>query len=245
MPKSKLRPGQAPKGKLKGPKSVREAKEKELDTKKSKEGEAGAKAAQVGAAKAGITKPSRVEDLTKVISGSSGDGKTTMAFTSLNKENIQGHMVNITRPKYQPFVELEGLTTAHKTTGKSDVTAVLGVTIPKSTPGSQPFSPVQPLNEIGEDGLPVVPEDKASGPQGGSSSAPGKSSIDVSDSKKGVEEEEERDADDEEDDDDDKDNKDEETKGEEEPPIAKKPRLEAIGGVPLDTLSKSWAIAHA
>ena len=220
-------------------------RKKELDTKKSKEGEAGAKAAQVGAAKAGTTKPSRVEDPTKVISGSSGDGKTTMAFTSLNKENIQGHMVNITRPKYQPFVELEGLTTAHKTTGQSDVTAVLGVTIPKSTQGSQPFSPVQPLNEIGEDGLPVVPEDKASGQQVGSSSAPGKSSIDVSDSKKGVEEEEEGYADDEEDDDDDKDDKDEETKGEEEPPIAKKPRLESIGGIPLDTLSKSRAIAHA
>ena len=230
VPKLKLKPGQAPKGKLKGPKSVREAKEKELDTKKSKEGEAGAKAAQVGAAKAGTTKPSRVEDPTKVISGSSGDGKTTMAFTSLNKENIQGHMVNITRPKYQPFVELEGLTMAHKTMGQSDVTAVLGVTIPKSTPGSQPFSPVQPLNEIGEDGLPVVPEDKVSGQQVGSSSAPGKSSMNVSDSKKGVEEEEEGYADDEEDDDDDEDDEDdedEETKGEEEPPIAKKPRLES------------------
>ena len=154
-------------------------------------------------------------------------------------------MINITRPKYQPFVELEGLTTAHKTTGQSDVTAVLGVAIPKSTPGSQPFSPVQPLSEIGVDGLPVVPEDKASGQQVGSSSAPGKSSIDMSGSKKGAEEEEEGYADDEEDDDEDDDDEDEETKGEEEPPTAKKPRLESIGGIPLDTLSKSRAIAHA
>ena len=172
-----------------------------------------------------------------------------MAFTSLNKENVQGHMVNITRPKYQPVVKLEGLTTAHKTTGKSEVTAVLGVTIPKSTPGSQPFSPVQPLNEIGVDGLPIVPEDQASGQQVGSSSTPGKSPMDVSGSKKEAEEEGERDADDEdddeEDDDDDEDDEDEETKGGEEPPTAKKPRLESIGGIPLDTLSKSRAIAHA
>ena len=247
VPQSKLRPGQVSKGKLQGPKSVREAKEKNLEKKEVEEGKVDAKAAQGGATKAETTKPLRVEDPTKVISGSSGDGKTIMAFTSLNKENIQGHMVNITQPKYQPYVGLEGLTTAHKTTGESEVTAVLGVNIPKSTPGSQPFSPVQPLNEIGVDGLPIVPEDKASGQQAGSSSTPGKSPMDVSDSKKGAEEEGERDADDEEDDeeDDDEDDEDEETKGGEEPPIAKKPRLESVGGIPLDTLSKSRAIAHA
>ena len=140
VPKSKLRPGQAPKGKLKGPKSVREAKEKELEKKKVKEGEADTKAAQGGAAKAETTKPSGVVNPTKVISGSSGDGKTTMTFTSLNKESVQSQIVNIAKvasqPEYQPFVELEAVTTAHKTTGKSDVTAVLGVAIPKSTQGS-------------------------------------------------------------------------------------------------------------
>ena len=248
-PMSKLRPGQTSKGKLQGPKSVREAKEKNLEKKAVKEGKVDAKAAQGGASKVETAKPSGIEDPTKVISGASKDGKTSMTFTSLSRENVQGHMVNITRPKYQPFVDLGGVTTAHKTTGESEVTTVLGVKIPDSTPGSQPFSPVQPLNEIGVDGLPIVPEDKASGQQAGSSSTPGKPPIGASGSKKEAEEEGERDADDEEDDDeedddDDEDDEDEETKGEE-PPTAKKPRLEHIGGIPLDTLSKSRAIAHA
>ena len=67
----------------------------------------------------------------------------------------------------------------------------------------------------------------------------------MSDTKKKTEEEGERDADDEEEEvDDDEDDDEEEAKGEEEPPMAKKPCLEAIGGVPLETLTKSHAIAH-
>ena len=233
---SKLKPGQEPKGKPRGPKCVRDAQE----------------VAKEKVAKEKVAKQKAAEDLTKVILGSSAGGKTTMAFTFLSGENLQNQVVDltniVTNPQYQPHMRVDAIDTSHGTgekvtmgksgekvtVEKSGVTTTINIAIPASSKGgSEPFSPVRPLDEIGEDGVPIVPEEGPSDPQAGSSSVPDKSFLDVPDPEKKQEKmDEEGDAGmdgDDEDEDDHEDNvvkgKDQATtKAEEDPPRAKRCR---------------------